>query len=91
MDAATFRDLLDYLVQAPPTQLDPAVVAEIRAWSTPPEAVQIFATLDTCVRTNRATKLVLLMLDDLLLDALEREQTTLEQVVERARWRKTGS
>lgn len=90
------NELVTLLLKAPDDHLDASMFPYINEWDTPPKAVQVLEVLDYCVHAGLASGLVMTVLETLLRDAIEAEQTTYEEVVKKATWRdihaaKTGA
>lgn len=75
------------LLQAPDSQLDPAVLAVIRKWSEPETAANVLEALDCAVYGGEASDFALNILETLLQLAIKKQNTTYEEVVKSATWR----
>jgi len=80
-------ELLPELLEAPGSQLDPALRKKLLAWSVPPRALEILEVLDLCVHGGLGSGFVVSLLDMMLQDAIRVEGTTYEAVVALATWR----
>lgn len=76
------------LLDAPESQLDKAMRPIIRKWSNPPKAVQVLEVLDQCVHGALASQVVMIAVQKLYEDACRHENTTHEEVVKQATWRR---
>jgi len=80
-------ELLPGLLDAPEGQLDPSLKLKIRAWSNPPQAIEILEVLDLCVHGSLGSGFTVTLLDMMLQDAIRVEGTTYEAVGALATWR----
>ena len=80
-------ELLPELLEAPGSQLDPALRKKLLAWSVPPRALEILEVLDLCVHGGLGSGFVVSLLDMMLQDAIRVEGTTYEAVGALATWR----
>ncbi len=82
---ATLRSML---LAAPDTQLDESQKILIQKWSEPPTALQILEVLDNCVHASLGSGFVVKLLQHLYDIACDMQDTTNEEVVKLATWRK---
>ncbi len=75
------------LKTAPPSQLDPSMVALVNQWGEPPTSLQILEVLDRVIYGALASDLVVDALNILYEVALENEGKTHDEVVPLAIWR----
>lgn len=79
--------IVEGLLAAPESQLDPSMKPLIEKWADDPTPIQVLEVLDHCVHGALASGFVIQVLEILLRDALKREGITYEMVVEKATWR----
>lgn len=63
-------------------------MATIQEWDDSPTALQILKTIDWAIHGSDCTNFVIMTLEVYLDNAIEAEQTTYEDVVKLATWRK---
>ena len=78
----------DSLLEAPTDQLDASVFPLIEKWNDEPTALQVLEVLDRCVYAGLASGFVIVLFENLLAMALKQENTTKEEVIKLATWRK---
>jgi hypothetical protein len=76
------------LLAAPDSQIDPAVLDIIRKWDDPETAANVLEALDCAAYCGGASGFAMGVLDILLQAAIKKENTTYEEVVKAATWRK---
>lgn len=82
------NDMKKLLLEAPDDHIAKAVVDVIRRWTDPEEtAIQVLEALDTAVHCGGASDFGMKVLNILYHSALNREETTHEEVVKNATWR----
>lgn len=82
------NEIIQHLITAPDSQLDASAVEEVKKWADPPQALEVLKTLDRCVYASLCSGFVVTVMDIILKEALKRENLTMEQLVEKATWRK---
>lgn len=81
----TFKQLM---LEAPPTHLDPTIVALIAAeWDDEPTAIQVLKALDFAIHGGMSSDFATYCLETFLIQRMEIEQLTEEQLIEQATWR----
>lgn len=80
--------IINELLKAPDTQLDQIVKDQIKLWDNPPKSLQILHTLDDCVHGALCSDFCITVLQILLDVACKEENTTYDEVVKLADWRK---
>lgn len=80
--------LKELLLVAPDHQLDASVKPLIEKWDEEPTSIQILQVLDDCAYAALASGFIMSLLESLLKEAIQRENTTYEAVVAKATWRK---
>jgi hypothetical protein len=80
--------LRELLENAPETQLDKSLQELIKKWSIVPTSLEILQVLDQAAYASLASDFAMQVLDLLFQEAITREGTTRETVVEAAPWRK---
>jgi hypothetical protein len=78
----------EILLKVPDDALDKSMSLLVANWNDPPTAIQILEVLDYCILGSLTTGMVVLVLQNEYNNALDREQTTHEEVVKLATWRK---
>lgn len=81
-------NMKEMLLQAPDGHLDPSMFPYIEQWSDEPTALQILEVLDKCVFAALASGFVIQVLETMLDTAMRAENTTHEELVKKASWRK---
>lgn len=81
-------ELVTHLLSAPDSQLDASMKPLIEAWSNPPTPLQVLAVLDQCVHSALASSVVITLLTIFYQEALQSANTTNEEVIKLAVWRK---
>jgi hypothetical protein len=77
-----------HFLKAPETQIGVHTMATIQEWDDSPTALQILKTIDWAIHGSDCTNFVIMTLEVYLDNAIEAEQTTYEDVVKLATWRK---
>lgn len=77
-----------HFLRAPETQIGTHTMATIREWDDSPTALQILKSIDSAIHGSDCTTFVIRTLEVYLDRAIEKEQTTYEDVVKQAVWRK---
>lgn len=80
-------ELKELLLQAPDGQLDKVVKPLIEKWSEPPKALEVLEVLDQCVRGGLASPFAMLVIENIMNEAIKTENTKYEEVVKQATWR----
>ncbi len=80
--------IIEQLLKLSDAQLDGSMRPYLEKFDNPPKAIQLLEVLDLCVHGSLASSFVIITLDILLKDSIEREGTTYEEVVKQASWRK---
>lgn len=75
------------LLVAPDGQLDASVKPLIEKWNDEPTSLQVLKVLDQCVNSALASGFTISLLEMLLKEGIERENTTYDAVVDQATWR----
>ena len=81
-------NLKNLLSKAPDSQLDSTMVVLVNKWSTPPTALEILEVLDWSIFGSLASGVVIQLLQHEYSNACVRENTTHEEVIKNATWRK---
>jgi hypothetical protein len=81
------NNLKQLLLEAPEEQLDRSMITLIEQWDEPPRAIQILEVVDMCIYYGLSSDFVVASLQVMLDAAMINEQTTLEQLEQRAVWR----
>ena len=76
------------MLEAPTEQLDHCLFPLIKAWDSPPKAIQILEVLDQAIFSGLASGLAISFLNMNLEAAIEKEHTTMGDLVKKATWRK---
>lgn len=82
------QKVIDYLLIAPDSQLDAAMKPFISKWQNPPKAIEILEVLDYCIHDALASGIVVIVLQTMYNAAIKIENTTHEEVIKYATWRK---
>ncbi len=83
------NEIIDYLLQAPDTQLGAGMRPLIEKWSETPTAIQILEVLDHCIHGSLASGFVVTLLQTLYDDACKHEGTSHEELLKHATWRQS--
>jgi hypothetical protein len=78
----------EHFLRAPETQIGAPTMSTIREWDDNPTALQLLKTIDSAIFGSDCTTFVIRTLEIYLDKAIEKEQTTYEDVVKLATWRK---
>src|SRR5579885_3852675 len=81
------KELRDYLLKAPDSQLDAAVKPLIEKWDEEPTPLQILEPLDLCINGSLASGFVVATLQAVYDVQCKKFNTTHEEVVKQATWR----
>lgn len=81
-------DIREHLCSMSDREIDSKMHPLIRAWDYDPKAIQILEVLDHCINGALASSFVVVSLQVLYDIALADEDTTHEEVVKLAHWRK---
>lgn len=79
--------LREHLLQAPDRHLDASMLPLIKGWMEPPYAIEVLEVLDHCAHSALASDFVIMVLNSLYDEALDREQKTNDDIVKLADWR----
>lgn len=82
------EDIIEILKTLPNSQLDPQMVELIKKWDNPPQASQVLEVLDKCVFHSFTNGFYIKILDIILEDAFQRENTTFDAVAAKSEFRK---
>jgi hypothetical protein len=84
------QEIIQQLLDSPETQLDNCIKTHITDnWvDLQPTALQLLEVLDRIVRYSLASDFVVNILTSLLIAQIDEEDTTMEDVVAQAEWRK---
>jgi hypothetical protein len=82
------NNLKQLLLEAPDSQLDAQMKPLIKKWSDSPAPIEILEVLDLCIHAGLASGVVVNVLQILYDDACKSNNTTHEEVVKLAIWRK---
>lgn len=77
----------DLLTQLSDDQIDASMIPLLKGWAEPPTALQVLEVLDKCIHGSLASGFVVTVLEAAYDQALAREATTHEAVVQGATWR----
>ena len=78
----------EHFLRAPETQIGVHTMSTIQEWDDSPTALQILKSIDWAIHGSDCTTFVIRTLEIYLDKAIEKEQTTYEDVVKQATWRK---
>lgn len=81
------KELRDYLLKAPDTQLDAAMKPLIEKWDDEPTPLQVLEVLDHCIHGSLASGFVVAALQAVYDVQCKKANTTHEEVVKQATWR----
>jgi hypothetical protein len=81
------KEIIDYLLAAPETQLDSRMKPMVEKWSDPPTALQVLEVVDHCINGSLASGFVVAMLQALYDIRCKEEKTSHDEVVKLATWR----
>jgi hypothetical protein len=81
------KAIVEYLMNAPDTQLDKAMKLLIAKWSDPPTPLQILEVLDHCIYGSLASGFVVTLLQTSYDIVCKKDGVTHEDVVKNATWR----
>ena len=81
------KDIKKMLLEAPDSQLDSSMKPLIEKWSEVPTALEILEVVDQVVYSSLGSGFTVQLLHFLLNDALGREQTSLDELAQKATWR----
>lgn len=76
-----------HFLKAPETQIGVHTMATIQEWDESPTALQLLKTIDSAIFGSDCTNFVIRTLEVYMDKAIEKEQTTYEEVVKQATWR----
>lgn len=79
--------LSDLLLEAPDSQMDSVLKPLVKAWSSPPVALQVLEVLDKAIFGSLASGMVIQVLQAEYRSALETEGKTHDELVKLAVWR----
>lgn len=80
-------ELKELLLQAPDGQLDKGIKPLIEKWSEPPKALEVLEVLDQCVHGGLASPFTMMVIENIMNEAIKTENTKYEEVVKQATWR----
>lgn len=89
MNNLEMAELKRLLLEAPDSQLDPAILPLIAKWSDPPKSLEVLETVDMCIYWGAASEFTVGALQIILDFTLQEEGKTLEDIVPLAFWRNT--
>ena len=79
----------EMFLKAPDSQISPSIRNMIDSqWNDPPTSLQILRVLDAIVHYGEGSDFVVTAMNELLKETLQKEGTTMTQIVEKAEWRK---
>jgi hypothetical protein len=81
------KEIVEYLLTAPDSQLDAQMKPLIQKWNDPPTALQILEVLDYCIHGSLASGFVVALLQTIYDMACKVEGATHEEVAKLAIWR----
>lgn len=81
------KEIREYLLKAPDTQLDAVVKPYIEKWAEDPTPLQILEVLDLCIHDALASGFVVSTLQAIYDVQCKKSNTTHEEVVKKASWR----
>lgn len=82
------KEIVKSLLVAPESQMDPIVKPMIEKWADPPTPIQILEVLDYCIYSSLTSTFVTKILQILYDNVCKDNNTTHEEVVKGAIWRK---
>ena len=85
---SVYQEIVEVLLQLSERHIDEAVKPMLEKWSDPPEPIQILEVIDQCVHGSLASGFVVTTLQAMYKMSCEDHNTTHEQVVVNATWRK---
>lgn len=80
-------ELKQILLEAPEGHIGKEVIDMIKTWDDEPTALQLLETLDACVHGGLTSGFVIHILETLLNQAIEKENTSIFEVMKLATWR----
>jgi hypothetical protein len=80
--------LVDIILRASDRELDPSMKPLIQKWNDPPKAIQILEVIDHCIYGSLASGFTINVFQIMYIQALKKEGTTHELLVDQATWRK---
>ena len=86
-EAGMVNELKDLLMSAPDAHVDAALKQLVVMWDDPPSALQLLKTLDSAIFASLASGVAVVAMQCAYDEALKREGTTHERLVESATWR----
>lgn len=86
-----YKGIVDHLLQAPDSQLDASMFPLIKAWGDPPTPLQVLEVLDKCIFSALASGFVVTLLQIMFDELCKSNNTSLDEVVKGAVWRKEGN
>lgn len=82
------KEIIEYLLAAPDSQLHAEIKPYVQKWSDPPTALQVLEVLDMVIHMGLGSGFVVKVLQATYDMRCKDERTTHEEVVKGATWRK---
>ena len=81
------KNLKDILLSYFTESFNQSLREKIELWENPPKAIQILEILDECIYGALATGSIIIILEASLKNAMNKENTNLEELLKSATWR----